>query len=443
MGTRHQYDIKHVVKQFFDNEDVKSVVALLAVELAFFLFTVYKGLGTNYLPVTLFLMVFTVVGCGIAFYFETDKYLLIVVVMLLNMGFVVQEIQSGDGVSILNFVFKFSVAMGVAFGVAFLYQYFAYLLRDDRMVFGLMVLQIGICALMFFLGTMIGKEDEQGAIITFGGITLFEIVKVMYVFIAAALLCKENVTRISVLGMSVNRELVLIVHTMILSVFFLLCKELGTLLVLFLTGLVMLWIFGKSRKIILALIIVSVVGFASVWFVCDTILYPMVLNQELALPNVIQKLVERFGTALHPEVDFQEKGYQGTLALEALAIGGLFGISTERYRLPIPESSNDFIFANLVQTCGIFMGIMLLIFFFVFLKRGMEIANSCEDTYFQGLAMAITLIITIETVIHIGYNMGCFPITGIPLYFVSQGFLAIITGMALVSILLVISADMV
>lgn len=443
MGTRHQYDIKHVVKQFLDNDDVKSIIAILAVELAFFLFTVYKGIGANYLPVTLFLMVFTVVGCSIAFYFEADKRLLIVVVMLLNMGFVVQEIQSGDGVSIFNFVIKFSVAIGAALGVAFLYQYFANLLRDDRLIIGLMALQIAICAAMFFMGTMIGSEEGQGAIITLGGFTLFEIVKVMYIFIVAALLCKENVTHLSVLGVSINRELLLIVHTMVLSVFFLLCKELGTLLVLFLTGLVMLWIFGKSRKMITVLVILFVVAFASVWFLCDTVLYPMILEKKLVLPSVVQKLVERFGAALHPERDFHNTGYQGTLALEALAIGGLFGISTERYRLLLPESSNDFIFANLVQTCGIFMGIMLLIFFFAFLKRGMEIANTCEDTYFQGLAMAITMVITIETVLHIGYNIGCFPITGIPLYFVSQGFMAIITGMALISILLVISADMV
>jgi len=48
-------------------------------------------------------------------------------------------------------------------------------------------------------------------------------------------------------------------------------------------------------------------------------------------------------------------------------------------------------------------------------------------------------VITTEAVVHIGYNIAAFPITGIPLYFVSQGFTAILTGMIFVAILLVIS----
>ena len=134
-----------------------------------------------------------------------------------------------------------------------------------------------------------------------------------------------------------------------------------------------------------------------------------------------------------------DAGYQGTLGLEALSLGGLFGISSERYRLKLPEASNDYAFANVVQTCGMLMGLLMLLSFIALLRRGIKIADQCEDSYFQGLAAEITFMISVETVVHIGYNIGFLPITGIPLFFVSQGFTAVITGMALISILLVVS----
>ena len=81
----------------------------------------------------------------------------------------------------------------------------------------------------------------------------------------------------------------------------------------------------------------------------------------------------------------------------------------------------------------------MLLSFIALLTRGIKIADQCEDSYFQGLAAEITFMISVETVVHIGYNIGFLPITGIPLFFVSQGFTAVITGMALISILLVVS----
>lgn len=55
------------------------------------------------------------------------------------------------------------------------------------------------------------------------------------------------------------------------------------------------------------------------------------------------------------------------------------------------------------------------------------------------MAVGIACLIAVESIIHIGYNMALLPITGIPLYFLSQGFSAIVTSMSLVAILLVIS----
>lgn len=439
MGIRHQHDTGILKTDFMQREDIKTTILILGLELVLYLFVIAKGFMMHYLPIMLLLMAFTVVGCLVAFHFNADRKLLAIVIVLLNMGFLVQELESGTGLKISSFLPKLIVAIVTAFAVAVLYKKVAYLLYEDKMVLFLMIVQIAICVVMPILGKVVGDKNQQGATIQLGGITPFEIVKVLYVFVAANLLCKEEEETISIFGRLVNREKLLIGHTIVLAVFFVVCKELGTLMVIFFTGLALLWIFGKNRKAVFAIVTISVVGFLGVWFLCDKMLYPMIVKKTLSVPGIIEKLIARFGAALHPEKYTGSGGYQGWIGLQAIAMGGLFGIDTERYRLPLPLAESDFIFANFIQTCGLVLGVIMIIFFFALLKRGMEIAETCESDYFKCLVMAITFLISIETVVHIGYNIACFPITGIPLYFVSHGFTAIVTGMALIAMLLAIS----
>ena len=444
MATIRYHEVKDMTIRFLTDGRTKIIATLLAIELTFFLLAVWKGVGPECLPVTGVLMCLTVAGCAAAFWVGADRYLPIIVLLLLNLGFTVQMIEEGSGIRLTSFLAKFFVMIAAVLLVFCLYRYLAGYLADDRVILLMMAAQFILGILLYILGEVVGNLGRQGAILTVrvGGIsfTPFEVVKFLYLFVAAGLLCKKERDRLYIGRLSVGRESLLIVHTALLSVCFLLCREFGTLLVILLTGLTMLGIFGENRKRVLALTIFTAAGIGFVWFVCDSILYPEIAAGDLTPPAVITKLTQRFAMALHPERDMQNAGYQGMLELEALASGGLFGIGTERHRLPLPEASSDMVFGNVVQTCGFVMGTVTILAFFAFLKRGMEIASACEDTYFQGLASAITFVVTIEAVIHIGYNVVVLPIMGIPLYFVSQGFTAMITAMSLASVLLVISS---
>lgn len=439
MGKRQYNDTKHKVLRFLDKMDVKAIVSILAMELGMFLFVAYKGYASFYFLVTVVLMAFSVIGCGFVFAIQADKYLLTVILILLNMGFMVQQIQAGASMQMLPFLLKFMVAIVTAVAVAAVYQHFADLLARDFMILILMEIQIAVSAVMLAFGQVVGDSEQSAAISLLHGVTPFEIVKILYVLVAAGLLCKPEKRTIAVGRLMVDRQVLLVIHTAVLAVLFILCSELGTLLIVLFSGLLLLWVYGENRKLSTALLLLSVSGFLVFWFVCDKVLYSMLLQEAITLPDVVKKVVLRFGTALHPEKAMADAGYQGTLGLEALSLGGLFGISSERYRLKLPEASNDYAFANVVQTCGMLMGMLMLLSFIALLRRGIKIADQCEDSYFQGLAAEITFMISVETVVHIGYNIGFLPITGIPLFFVSQGFTAVITGMALISILLVVS----
>lgn len=433
------HSIKMNISRFFDYIDMKCIVATLSVELGMFLVAVYKGQGRAYLPIVLLLMGFTVVGCIISTCAGADKKILVIIIVLLNLGFLVQQIQSresqtGDAVT------KLAVALGTALFMAFIYSKISRLLSKDVMIIIMMIVQLAVSFAVFFLGQVIGADGSQGATISINGITPFEFVKIMYLFIAVGLLCSEN-DKIRIIKWSVDRELILIVHTAFLSLTFILCNELGTLLIVYITGLVMFYMFGSRRKWIKVLGTVSVGVFIIVWFVCDRFLFPLMLKNAGTFPSVIGKLIRRFGVALHPEFYINDYGYQGARGLMAIAIGGWLGIGTERHRISLPEANNDFIFANVIETCGILFGFVLIIFILAFFKQSMVIAERCEKPYFKGIASGVGVVIVVESIIHIGYNMALLPITGIPLYFLSQGFSAIITSMCLVAILLVISVD--
>ena len=433
MGKLHQYNIREEFKEFLTDENTKTTVAVLAVELVLQLFVTYKGMGRLYLPITFMLMCFTAICCGIAFRFKADRYLLISVLVLLNLGFVVQALQVGNELKVDTFLWKFMVCI-LGMGVGAVYKIWGKFLKGERGLKLMMAVQIAICLLM-----VTGGQEKYGAKINFLGMTIFEVVKIMYLFVAVSLLCKPEEEKFSLLKLHISREVLLIVYTGFLSVSFILCKELGTLMVVLFTCASLLWIYGKNKTLNTILIVFSVITFLAVWVVCDQVLYPKLMAEELVLPGKIAQLVNRFGAALNPERYYATAGYQGTLGLEAIAMGGILGIQTERYRLLLPEAGNDFIFANLVQTCGLLMGVIVLVLFFIVMCRGVKIATNCKDPYYQGIAMSVTTMIITETLVHIGYNLALFPITGIPCYFFSQGFSATATGMMIVSVVLAIS----
>lgn len=439
MREMTDHSFKGQSKSMLDAIDAKLIACILDVELAMYLMAVFKDVGSKYLPVVLIMMLFTVVGSILVNSLHADKPLFVITLILLNLGFLIQQITSYQDNQISAFLKKFVIAIVVALVTGLIYSKIKNLLEKDFMVVFMMIVQIAIGFMMIVFGQFVGSS--QGATISFRGMTPFEIVKLLYIFVCAGLLKNTNTNTIRILGKSFDRELVLLVHTGVLVLIFVCCSELGTMMIVYTTGLLMLWIFGKKQKWILLLMAVSFMGFSTIWYLSAKVFLPLISKGKISLPGALSKIVKRFGCATHPEMYMQNYGYQGTNGLQAISIGGWLGIPAERYRVELPEAMNDFIFANIVQTCGVIMGFLVLLFFFAFLRIGFQIAMKSKEAYLQRTACAITLVITIEALVHIGYNIAAFPITGIPLYFISQGFTAIITGMLLVAILLVISAN--
>ena len=429
----------NIVSDVYRSMDRKALVILLALELGTLLMMIIYGRGAAFLPAAIALMLFTAIICIVTFYIKADKYIIIFSTALVNTGLMAQVMESSLSISVK----KYLICTVVLCAALFVFRRFAFIFESPHVVRIMIFAQYAVCLATLAFGKLLG-DKVQGGRITIKDMTLLEIVKILYVFVAAAMLCSEKEDKILFASTGLHASSVyLLLHTAVLSVFFALCSEMGTLLVILLTYLIVSWIYGKDRKLINVLILLFLASFALFWLISER----LVLSNpklEMNVPGFVKKLILRFGHALHPERDISGAGYQGTLGLCALALGGLAGIISERYRVSagwftLYGADNDFLFANLVETGGFLLGMLIILMFLGLLIAGTHVAQNCSDRYLQGVAMASTVLIFTEALIHIGYNLAILPITGIPLYFCSSGFTALATGMGLTGVLLAIS----
>ena len=135
-------------------------------------------------------------------------------------------------------------------------------------------------------------------------------------------------------------------------------------------------------------------------------------------------LQERVKTFINPEADPRGSSYQIQQSLIALGSGGIigrgFGQSIQKFGY-LPEPQGDSIFAVIGEEFG-FIGTSVTIFLFLlFALRGFRIANNSPNLFSRLLVSGIVILITAQSFMHIASITGVFPLTGVPLPFMSHG----------------------
>jgi cell division protein FtsW len=87
----------------------------------------------------------------------------------------------------------------------------------------------------------------------------------------------------------------------------------------------------------------------------------------------------------------------------------------------LPEQYTDFIFAILGEELGLLGGLGVIALFVVFAFRSVRIALAAPDRFGMLLALGCTLLIVIQAFVNIGVVTSSWPVTGVPLPFVSFG----------------------
>ncbi|MBN9493446.1 rod shape-determining protein RodA [bacterium] len=143
--------------------------------------------------------------------------------------------------------------------------------------------------------------------------------------------------------------------------------------------------------------------------------------------------VERISVLIDPYNDQNGRGagYNNIQSEIAVGSGEWFGkglMNGDQTKFGyLPVATKDFIFSVLGEETGFVGAMVLFALFILLLMRGIRTAKIAGDTSGQLVASGIVMLILFQAFINIAVNLSLFPVTGIPLPFVSAGGSSLLT----------------
>lgn len=153
-------------------------------------------------------------------------------------------------------------------------------------------------------------------------------------------------------------------------------------------------------------------------------------------------LLDRITVFLHPETDPLGSGYQIQQSLIAIGSGGVtgrgYGQSVQKFEY-LPEPSSDSIFAVYAEEFGFVGSLFLISLLAMFTFRGYKIATETSDIFGTLLVVGFVTLVVSQAFLNIAAMTGMFPLSGLPLPFVSHGGTALFAVLASLGIVLNVS----
>lgn len=154
--------------------------------------------------------------------------------------------------------------------------------------------------------------------------------------------------------------------------------------------------------------------------------------------------LERIFGFLDPWSDPTGSGWQVIKSLYAIGSGGIFGLGLGKSRqkyLYLPDAHNDFILAIVGEELGLIGMIGVMLLFLILIWRGIIIATKAKDMFASLVATGITMLVAIQILLNIAIVTGWFPVTGMPVPFLSYGGTSMLVFCTMMGILLNISRN--
>jgi rod shape determining protein RodA len=140
---------------------------------------------------------------------------------------------------------------------------------------------------------------------------------------------------------------------------------------------------------------------------------------------------ERVSLFFDPSQDSQGSGFNILQAEISVGSGGLFGKGlTDGSQTQLDylrTQTTDYIFSVLGEELGFIGAMILFALFILLLMRGLRAAAISQDVFGRLVAVGVVIFILFQAFINIGVNIRLFPVTGIPLPFISQGGSSLVT----------------
>jgi rod shape determining protein RodA len=311
---------------------------------------------------------------------------------------------------IVNQIFNISVGLIIFTLVIF---------TNPRILFGyapiLFFLTIFLLVLVHFFGI---ESNGAKRWLAFGGLNLqpSELIKITLPLMIAWLY--QNFQN----KISLKVHLIAIFLILVPVYLVLLQPDLGTSIMIALSGFLIIFLAGVSWRLILSSLVITILSSPIIW-----------MNLHIYQKNRILNMLDPFADPLGT-------GYHTIQSMIAIGSGGGFGKGwgqgSQTNLNFLPEANTDFIFAVYAEEFG-FFGVILIFALFLFLiYRIFNLANDMQDTFSKLLTVSLGASIFAAIFVNIAMISGLVPVVGLPLPFMSYGGTSMVVSLISIGIIM-------
>lgn len=302
--------------------------------------------------------------------------------------------------------------------VNFLLSFFVFLLfaavpyklyKSNKFLVPMVLLSLFALFSLFFFGNVVNNAQSWFMLGT-RSIQPSEFVKLAVIIYLAAVYAKKQ-AYIHDFNKAVAPPLVFLILSCFLTA---VQPDIGTAIIIFFTGAVIIFCSGMGWKNIFRLVMI--------FAVLAVVFSPIILAKRDVIFS--EERLGRIYGYLDPFAYEQGEGHQLVNSYLAIGSGGWKGLGLGRSIQKLgylPEAHTDFIMAIIAEELGVF-GVLFVIGSLAYIVlRGIFIGLRCRDPFGSLLAFGISGMIGIQAFINLGGVSGLIPITGVTLPFVSYG----------------------
>ena len=440
-GERISWELQRAFYSFRRSQ----VLTVIPIQIAALLFLYAKGAGEIYLDMLPLLILISLLSTYLVCLLHGNQRILLLSLFLLTVGTMLQSLfkeeqllkdpQAYSSQSLTQSLqIQYLLAIAAAILVGFLYWNLREI-SDIKTAELLTLLSLGLSLATLLLSKGVGGVKNW---VSIGGFSVqtTEIIKFLYLFIAAALLgTVDKPDRQRLVGFY-------LVSFMDMG-FLILEGEFGTLLLLLMVFFTFLFLFVPEIKVFL-LTVISMGALAAVTVFTGMQLDKYIeLGYQIGSNPVVKKFLSNYHKIanrviywMHPEKDADGLGYQLLKARESIVLGGWFGTSSVT---DLPVKTSDLVFPALIQRCGMIFALLVFLIFILLWLEGMKVCVRKQDKYQRMMAVGLISMFLDQTIIIIAGSTGLCPLTGITLPFISSGGSSLVVSFMLMGVLLCIS----
>jgi len=340
-----------------------------------------------------------------------DRFLIVLIILLLSIGLVTLVSAAQQATAIIG-----NQIINITVGIILL----VFLSNVDPKRFLFLAPHLYILSLILLASVIFFGFESHGAKrwinILFFNFQPSEIIKITIPLMLAWLYHRYQNT------INYRTHSIAFIILAIPCVFILDQPDLGTAILIFLSGLIVIFLAGLSLRFIVVSIFSFLLALPYLWS-----------TLHLYQQNRIMSLID-------PNRDPLGTGYHSIQSMIAIGSGGFLGkgwsYGGQTQLNFLPETSTDFIFSVFGEEFG-FLGIFVLfVLYFLILYRCIDMAQKMQNTFSRLITASLVFTLFSSSFVNIAMVSGVLPIVGAPLPFVSYGGTSMVVSLTMIGIIM-------